>query len=523
MFMVICRNKVEGGVCGGIIEDGGKQCVCASCGRVYKSRYSRLLAKRRQEDKIEGVVTETVETAEKNMSYKVDENIDEVPVLEGTGVMDEGLTFEGGVSTDDIEDLEDLVFPVVYEIVPESRLAEEKQIETKLPWDETKDKFGHDINDITKLLDDEARRLVRHKFRLSGINFNALGEDEATALMRVRKQSELHLQVQGKTYTKLETEKEEKRKAEAKAKEAASRANDSALSAAQGEELVTLGVIRRAALKKLLPTAETVLNRVSAARLKAELEKYRTTFTLETVAAYVKFWKDICGTMRNGEFGLNSYWIATGDDWYLEDFKSDVLKTAYATGLSVTPPVLLDQLRAIFDRSHDYLNDLEFLSRSPRNIRDGLERFKVFNEAYRAVNEGGTGMVSQYVRAPYTFSWRAYMESDVVIIQLPNTGLVIGGAAVLMELLSARNALGLATILISTRSVKEMNALNAGFIPEFFDKSRATLISAADAARREDLHTHNFVYFSVWGDDAERESSSKNEKARLEARQNRRG
>ena len=114
--------------------------------------------------------------------------------------------------------------------------------------------------------------------------------------------------------------------------------------------------------------------------------------------------------------------------------------------------ITLGELKSLYERAHGYLNTLEFLAHSPKAIRDSIERFTLFNEAYKAIYEGATPMFKPKDVEPPKFTWESYAQSDVVIIQLPETGLVAGGYK--YELLRTRALTRKATIL-----VRQLNAV----------------------------------------------------------------
>ncbi|GHU92838.1 hypothetical protein FACS1894208_00850 [Clostridia bacterium] len=385
---------------------------------------------------------------------------------------------------------------------------------------DTPDTFGLTIKDAAKLLFDEAQRLSVSRFVIGGVEFNPQNLREDDVLADVRRRSINSLMATGKTYTQTELDGARQKVEACKPVTGLAQSTQiptcrsyaftsGVMTDVQAGEFEAAGVLPAKYKDSSPPSPEWLYKAVSAGRLAAGLtHRRKSNFTLEVVAEYDSFWKNICSEMCCKEFGRRSYWIAAGSDWAIGEYASEILKTGFACGLSITPVVSLSQLRAIFERSHGYLNDLEFLSNSPRTTRDAVERFTCFNQAYHAIYEGAVTAYKPKPLSPYRFTYRAYTESDVVIVTLPRVGLVAGGAHVLTELINARNLMGLSTIIVSTCSVRELNELNAGFIREIFDKSGASLIKQSEAGFFDNLRVNNYVYFSIFGDASERGGSA---------------
>jgi hypothetical protein len=244
------------------------------------------------------------------------------------------------------------------------------------------------------------------------------------------------------------------------------------------------------------------------------------------VSEYHDLWKSICSDICNQEYGEHSYWIAAGAKWCIAEYSAEVIRTAFASGLTVAPPVSLDQLRKIHDKSRQHLNDLEFLYNSPRAVRDSYEQFMIFNQAYRMVYANETCAYKPKPLPLYQFSWSNYAESDIVIVTLPNTGLSVGGLIALVELLNARSLLNLATILVSTVSVQKLNELNTSLMPELAYNTGLTLTSRKDRKNLGCAGVNYFLYFSIYADASERinqgKSNIQKKIEKIERRQNNR-
>lgn len=511
-----CSAIIDGVQCGGVVKrrprSGGKDpCVCSRCGRIYPS-YTGLI--RAAEP---GVPKKQSKAAAKAKPSKPKIKRVESPRTQ------HNLPQHDGIETLELE----TVYEAAPEIHPVDDLAD--------LWTGKPDSFGLTLADVQKVLSAEAARLVASKFILGGIDFNPSHLPEKEALAAVRAASISSLMFIGKTSTQSEvddTRKGEEARAAAQAAKSELVRSEHAqyrlsFSFASGEmteeqtkEFCSVDLIPKNLVKSAPPSPERLFKIVTAEQLSKSLSsKITNNFTQETVTEYVDFWRSVCSAICNDEFGGNSYWIAAGGNWSIGAYAAEVIKTAFAAGLSVTPMASLEQLCAVFERSHNYLNDLEFIHNAPRNMRDTLEQFSMFNQAYRAIYEGGIAAYKPKPVPPYRFTWRAYTESDLVIVTLPSVGLVTGGAAVLTELLTARSIAGLATIVVSTRSLVELNELNAGFIPEVFSKAGISLISRKDTRTAEDTGTHNFIYFSVHGDAPERGSAVQRKTRRIEKRQ----
>jgi hypothetical protein len=421
---------------------------------------------------------------------------------------------------------------IVYEVVPD--IPEYGDIDG-LWSDDAADVHGLRLSDVVAALSDEAERLTSSGFMLGGIDFNPLKLPEASILSGIRARSIQALALRGVTHTQLEID--DLRRGERERAEAEAAASDltrstcaphclsyhfasGVMTEQQTNEFTNTGILTKKFLNSSPPSPERLYTTVTAARVSDSVSrKSGTKVTRERVAEYDDFWRGICSEMCNSEFGRVSYWVASGSEWAIGEYAAETLKTAYACGLSITPLITVEQLRVLFERSHGYLNDLEFLHDSPRTMRDTLEQFSYFNSAYKAIYEGAIAAFKPKQLPPYRFTYRAYAESDVVIITLPRVGLIAGGAHVLTELITARSVAGLATIIVSTSSVRELNELNAGFIPEFFGKSGAALVARKDAALAENSSVCNYVYFSVYGDASERGSAVQRSARRISERQ----
>jgi hypothetical protein len=424
-------------------------------------------------------------------------------------------------------------FETVYE---DTLVATQSDTDVGGLWSDTiRDVFGLHKKDVIELLSEEADRLTSANFILYGIDFNPQNLSNDDALADIRARSIQALALRGVTYTQTEIDnvrngERERTVSEVFAPDPVRSGSapfclcyhfaSGVMTPQQTEEFESSGVLSDKFLHSSPPTTERLYNVVKANRFADDIaRKLKNKFTRGCVTDYDEFWRGICSEICNLEYGCRSYWIASGSEWAIGEYAAEVIKTAYACGLSVTPVISLEQLRALFERSHNYLNDLEFIHESPGNIRDTLEQFSYFNSAYRAIYEGAVTAYKPKPPPPYRFTFRAYTESDVVIVTLPSVGLIAGGAHVLTELIKSRSVAGLATILVSTSSVRELNELNAGFIPEFFSKSGASLIARKDATLPENISVCSYVYFSIYGDASERGSAVQTKTRRIADRQ----
>jgi len=389
---------------------------------------------------------------------------------------------------------------------------------------------------VKQLLSEETARLRSEKFILDDINFNPNKLSEDVILEQIRNDSLSSLMVCGKTKTQATVDEARRIKIERDVKIQQMNAEgliksreankglpynfmSGVMTEDQTEEFMGFGIITKRNLKKVPPSPERLHSVVNRARIMSTVSKGVTKeIELETVIEYDELWKKICSDICNKEYGEHSYWIATGTDWFIMEYVNDVIKTAFATGLSVVPMVNLGELKEIFDKSHGYLNDMEFLANSPRAMRDSIERFTMFNAAYSAIYEGAVSIYKPKPLEHPRYTWGAYMQSDIVVVQLPEVGLVAGGIVVLGELLRDRAISGKSTILISTSSLKRLNELNTGLVPALFGQNGITVIPSKDVRPDTYLSPNTYIYHSTLEDKVTRASSVQKTKRKIEAK-----
>jgi len=391
-------------------------------------------------------------------------------------------------------------------------------------------------DDVKRLLVEESARLKVENYVLDDIDFNPKKLPEEVILAEIRDKSLTSLMLSGKTHTQVEIDKAREIRAKREAEVQKAREEYIAKSAMakkglpfhflsgemtpeQVEEFLKFGLIDKKHLDKRPPSAERLHSIVNRKRILDSMgTPSQVEIPMEVVDDYVKMWESIVASICNKEFGEHSYWIAAGTSWAIPEFVDDVIKTAFATGLSVTPMITLGELKSLYERAHGYLNTLEFLAHSPKAIRDSIERFTLFNEAYKAIYEGATPMFKPKDVEPPKFTWESYAQSDVVIIQLPETGLVTGGLAMLSELLRTRALTRKATILISTASMQKLTELNAGLVPALFGLNGIAIVDAKEVNPGTYLDPSTYVYYSVYDDGVKVGSAVQRRKRNVEAK-----
>ena len=389
---------------------------------------------------------------------------------------------------------------------------------------------------VKNLLSEESARLKVENYKLDGIDFNPKNLPDEVILAEIRDKSLTSLMLSGKTSTQDEVDRARaiRAKREAEAQQAreeyiakSSRAEQrlpfnflsGEMTPEQSAEFLKYGLISKRNLKKRPPSPERLHSIVNRKRILDSMgTPSKVEIPMEVVEEYVQVWESISAAICNKEYGEHSYWIAAGTSWAVPEFVDDVIKTAFATGLSVTPMITLGELKILFERAHGYLNSLEFLAHSPKAMRDSIERFTLFNEAYKAIYEGTTPMFKPKDAEAPKFTWESYAQSDIVIIQLPETGLVTGGLAMLSELLRTRAMTRKATIIITTTSMKRLMELNAGLVPALFGLNGIAVVAAKDVNPTTHLDTSTYVYHTVHEDGAKSGSPVQNRKRNVESK-----
>jgi len=437
------------------------------------------------------------------------------------------------------EDFPDILEDVEYETVvlkqPEPINPGSLDAKIDSAWtDVFVSKHNLTASQVKELLLAESALLKIEKFKLDGINFNTAGLDEDTILEQIREKSIMSLMLCGKTSTQNEVDasRAAKIKRDAEVQKAKEEYLVKSVTAAQGlsynflsgvmteeqaDEFMRYGLISKKNLKKVPPTPERLYDIVNRKRILASMGKPTTKeIELEVVVEYNDVWKSICSDICNKEFGEHSYWIAAGTSWFIPEYVDDVIKTGFASGLSVVPMVTLCELKAMFEKAHGYLNDMEFLAHSPKAMRDSIERFTMFNAAYSAIYDGATPIFKPKAIETPRYTWEAYMQSDVVVILLPETGLVAGGLAMLGELLRGRAMARKSTILVSTTSMKRLNELNAGLVPALFGQNGIAIVASTEVGPKTYLDTSTYVYYTIHDDRTTKASAVQQRKKRIE-------
>ena len=391
-------------------------------------------------------------------------------------------------------------------------------------------------DDVKRLLVEESARLKVENFTLEDINFNPNNLAEDVILAEIRDKSITSLMLNGKPHTQLEIDKAREIRAKREADKQKAREEYIAksmlakkglsfhflsgeMTPEQVEEFLKYGLIDKKHLNKRPPSVERLHSIVNRKRILDSMgTPSQIEIPIEVVDDYVKMWESIAASICNKEYGEHSYWIAAGTSWAIPEFVDDIIKTGFATGLSVTPMITLGELKTLYERAHGYLNTLEFLAHSPKAMRDSIERFTMFNEAYKAVYEGATPMYKPKDVEPPKFTWESYAQSDIVIIQLPEVGLVTGGLAMLGELLRTRALARKSTILISTASMQKLTESNAGLVPALFGLNGISIVDAKDVNPGAYLDASTYLYYSIYDDGVKKGSTVQRRKSDIEAK-----